>query len=122
MKKSEKQSRVLSFRKCVYKYAMEFGLVDWEIFTESEDHEGSRAVCHFNLESKISTIAYNPNWLFCESVSLSEIERVAFHECAELFLCKITRMLDHYYSEPVVNKEMHTVIRFLENIKFGFTI
>ena len=113
----KKEEKIKYFKSCVYKYIEFFGLFDWEVHIFYQDKPQARASCYCNIPGKIASICYS-EWVISKESTKKEINKVAFHEVCELFLSEISNYLEDrslYTDEKVVNKLIHTIIRFLEN-------
>lgn len=50
-----------------------------------------------------------------ESTNDDKIKVAAFHEVCEVMLIRLRSLADDYYSFDIVNREVHSIIRRLEN-------
>jgi len=104
------KSHCLVFQK--YFEVSTFELVfDW---TE-EDCRGS---IYFDTAGRIATVFLNREFAIDEKTSLRLIEKVAFHEMAELFLADQHLIIEKHTDYQTASTEIHKIIRFLENKLF----
>lgn len=103
------------------KFIKELGLNSWEIFiTMSNKDDGARSIAAMcSRIGRQMEIKPDKRWLK-SNPSDKELEIVAYHEVLEVLLLRIRGMLMVEFSEERVDEEIHTVIRTLENAKFGF--
>lgn len=107
------------FQKECLKWIKKFGLLDWHVEFFHEDWSESRGDCKWDGVGMIASINLNPNWRNTK-VSNTAIKRCAFHEVGHLLLGKIHLLANRRYSvtENLVDSEVHSVIRRLENLFF----
>ena len=113
------KANIKYFNKRVYFYQKYFGLEDWEISIFSQKDNRTRARCNFNMEGRIASIHYSKSWIKDKRVKKEEVNRVAFHEVAELFLSDTRIGLLASMAEPLADEKIHKIIRFLENKILG---
>ena len=113
-KKPKTNQTLETFKKLCQKYINYFGLHDFHVGYEMEDQEEGVA-CNYYLSregGQVVTLALNSSFEF----SPENLKLTAKHEIIEaLVLGKIRDMLLNYYSENVVDEEIHRVVRMLEN-------
>jgi len=108
--------KINHFKKSVNEFQEYFGLWNWEISIDVLDKGNkNRGECSWNWTGGVATISYGKEWIARKNVSMDEVRKTAFHECAELFLCSTTIDLEKHYSWDYAQKASHEVIRFLEN-------
>ncbi len=106
------------FIRSVLKYMEIFGMKDWEVFCEYSDDKESRATCSGRSTNRVANFILSSDWIKKESPIEMDIDKVAFHEVCELFLWGMRLLAEGLYNTEVVDKEIHVIIRTLENIMF----
>ena len=100
-------------------YLDRLSLHNWHI--EFELHENSmpenKASVAYYFEGCTATCIVQASLL--ENHPDIEIKRCAFHEVCELLLADIGAYLESMFAEHFVAKQIHNVIRRLENLEFG---
>jgi len=112
MKKADK------FKKYVAKWQIKLGMLDWEIYVDSDKSDKNRGWINADTVGRIAVIFYNEKWI--QKASEKEIERVAFHEVVEILLYPITENLNVFYSDDYCVELTHKVIRTLESAILGY--
>lgn len=115
--KLTKKQKILIFKKAVRKWSEYFGLHDWEVFIKPLKTE-SRAECHWDYNGRIATIFFGEKWISSD-ITEAEIDRVAFHEVAELFCYFLMDAIRDSRGSFHAQECTHRVIRFLENKILG---
>lgn len=116
-----KNKAMMLFKKYCKKYIELFGLKNFEYditWDDPDDEERRRAGFNMNLTGGLVTIWLSRDWIRDSESSEKEIERTAFHEICETMLCQLRSMADEYHNYDRVDKEIHRVIRRLENFHF----
>ena len=114
-----KQQKIKLFKESVRKWQEYFGLCDWEIFTDDMDEDDARARASWNYNGRIATIYYDNEWINRKNMSKKEIDRVAFHECAEIYFYFIHHPIKDQRGKDYAEECVHKVIRLLENKILG---
>lgn len=104
------------YKKSFKRYAEFFGMKNYEIFFCLDKEDDGRGRIEVNYQDKIANVC------LCNGVlggNVNDVDKVAFHEAAELFCFEhFSRYLDDF--DRVVGSKIsvpatHSVIRFLEN-------
>ena len=91
-----------------------FGLTDYRIeFFMSEEINGARGQTEDYKDLMALDITF-PTELHDET-GIEKIKKTAFHEVCEGMLMRVREMANQHYNWELVNKEIHTTIRRLEN-------
>lgn len=114
--------KIILFKQKVGECLKEFGLLGFDTRVEVTNKEKVRGSCYINLASRQLIIYYADRWLLLDSVDEDEISRVAYHECAEAFLAQINLLLMPYYSKDIIDSQLHNIIEYLCNKKFGIRL
>lgn len=115
--------KIKFFTERVLIYQKYFGLLSYEIDILPQIKNGTNASTLFNdgdlgKASRRVTIAYSLGFINDEKTTLDEIDKSAFHEICELFLGKIRFFAEYGISPVLVDNEIHSIIRTLENTLF----
>lgn len=108
-----------SFKKFCRQYLDLFGLRDWEAFISHTKDEDNRASCTVNgTDHRMVNLNLAKDWDADWGLKITdeEIRKCALHEVLELRMWEIRKMLRVFYSEEVVDEQIHKIIRTLENI------
>lgn len=99
------------------------GLVSWRIIYEfsndfSEDWDvDAKAMFRWDLQSKAATIWLNKDW--AENAVMEDICQTAYHEVYEISLVPLRCLAQNaYVVNGQVEREVHTIIRTMENTQF----
>jgi len=107
-----------AYKKYVRKYIKELGLAGWDYGFRFEQSDNSLATVEYYSDGRCCHFYLSTNWNIPPVDSM--IERVAFHECLELLLQELKRFcFSRNFTDIDLEKEVHTVIRSLENLFFG---
>lgn len=111
------------YKDCVKYFLNYFGLLQWEVhfYYEALNPDARSSVEWGELRGRIACFYINPEWIEEKDLSNGEIKRVAFHEVIELLLCELRHLANHPEESrtyDLVDKEVHSVIRVLENTLF----
>lgn len=107
-----------SYKKYVRKYLKKLGLLGWDYSFRFEPSDVSLASIEYYTDGRVCYFYLSSNWNIppCDSM----IERVAFHECLELLMQEVKRFcFSRNFNETDLEKEVHSIIRALENLFFG---
>ena len=105
------------FEKECIKWQTLLGLNGWNVETYFEkDEDNCRATCEAQMADRFAAIVLSKTWDIKPTKKL--LDMVAFHEMSELLLTKIDSMLRIHFNDAVINQELHTIIRTLENLLF----
>ena len=110
----KKLTKVNKFKKSVIKYQDYFALFQWEIHVFEKTME-NRAEVIWNDTGGIVSVYYSKKWIEDKDVDLNEVDKVAFHEMAELFLQEQYDLIGRSNGWDKAQKQTHNIIRFLEN-------
>jgi hypothetical protein len=113
----KRKQRIKYFKKCVKKFQRVLGLLNWDIHVIKQDKEETRASAYWHSENRCATICWSKTWIDQQRLKKTEIRKVAFHEALEVLCCDNTEALREHYSEKVVEKIMHNILRTIENIQ-----
>ena len=95
-----------------------FSLAEYRIeFFISDEANGTRGQTEGYGHLMAADIIF-PTELHKET-DIRKIRKAAFHEVCEVMLLKLRKFGDDYYNFEIINKEVHTVIRRLENSIFN---
>ena len=119
MAKTTKKDLELFQKECK-KWIEIIGLKEFEcVFADDSADYGTRAQVMVDLVGGISTYFFAGDWDGnATKISSTEVRVVAFHEVMEVMLWELAAMAKMYISEDVVEKEVHKIIRRLENTLF----
>ena len=108
------------FKKEVNKWIEIIGLKEFEcVFADDSADYGTRAQVMVDLIGGISTYFFAGDWDGnANKISNREVKIVGFHEVMEVMLWELAAMAKMYVNEEVVEKEVHKIIRRLENSLF----
>jgi hypothetical protein len=107
-----------TYKKYVKHYLTVMGLVGWDYSFVFEESKISLASVAYGCEGRIARFYLSNVWSTppCDSM----LERVAFHEVHELLLAELVRAATRRtFNEDDFEKEIHSVIRTMENLIFG---
>lgn len=99
------------------KWQQRLGLMSWELFFEHKDIE-DRAQCEANgLAARMACLRLATEWedAWDNKLTTDAIKKLALHEMLELFFWETRDMLQEHYSEYAIEREIHRLIRTLEN-------
>jgi hypothetical protein len=112
--KTTKQHFELFKKECEY-WIDKFGLTEYRIeFFLNEKANGSRGLSE-DYGHLMAIDIYFPTDLHKET-DIEKIKTAAFHEVCEVLLMRARGMMSEYYNFEIANKEIHTIIRRLENL------
>lgn len=121
-----KEIHLAKFETYVRKWQQKLGLQDWEIhvrWVSPSDHgmEDSRAAVFPDANGGIATVVLSQEWDTHTKAGDKELEFIAFHELAHVFLAKLIRTAETYpmMVGGVKEIEEHAVIRKLEYLILG---
>jgi len=97
------------------KWIIFWGISEYRIEFYHEKIDGSRAQTKDYGHTMACDIIFSKE--LC-STEIDKIKKAAFHEVCEVMLMKIRDMADTDHSFSVVNQEIHSIIRRLENTVF----
>ena len=101
------------FKNEVRKWATNLGLKDWGISVEMDELESDRvAECQYENHNRYAIITIDSA---IEKPSRKSLELTAIHETLELVMADIREALCAFYNAEMVDKQVHRVIRTLEN-------
>jgi len=112
------KNKIQYFKDCTHEWIKYFGLFEWEVHFDIETNEGVRATCYYDAQGRIATMCYQNKWIK-EVKTKEEINRVTFHETAELFLYFVYDPIKKHSNHDEAQEAVHRVIRFLENKILG---
>ena len=114
MKTSIKQFEL--FKEECRKWIKFFGLIEYRIEffhggirqarAQTEDYDHMMA-CDITFAKELDDTTDN-----------EKIKMAAFHEVCEIMLMRLRSLADEYYSFGIVNREVHSIVRRLENCIF----
>lgn len=109
----KKNNELQKFEKECRKWICFFGLTEWRWSFAIREDAKYNAETRYDVENKsaVVTVSSIP---FAEST----IEKVAFHEVAEMMLVGITHELGYYVNGSIVRQRAHEIVRRLENSVF----
>ena len=108
------------FKKEFLKWYHEFSLYHIEIyFRHQDDDNGGLAWCNFESNGMVATINLQKTWPGSKP-NRAVIQKVAFHECMELFLYHARNISNsRFVTRAEGEEEWHRIIRTLESVVFG---
>ena len=109
------------FKGYVEKYINKFGIKHYEYFIQMDGDKDNRATTHVEITDGIAVVVLSSSWLNEEDPSRKEIERVALHEVCEILLSHLGEMAKRHYNHLIVERELHKIIRVLENVFLGIS-
>jgi hypothetical protein len=113
----ELDKNIILFKQKVGEYLKEFGLLGFDTKVEVTNRMDVRGSCYVNLINRQLIVYYSASWIV--NAEEDEISRVAYHECAEAFLAQINTMLMPHYSKDAISTQLHNIIEYMCNKKFG---
>lgn len=105
-------------KRCIH-WAKELGLHGIE-FTFLHDDEESRGSYQIVYEDGVCVVHFQVEWDWPRPRTKKEINRIAFHEMAEIMIQPLKDLARERYNEEVVSGEAHKIVRRLENLVLGF--
>jgi len=120
---NDKQKTLVKyFEKKVNHYFFKvFKLYDYELAIDSQKDPDSRASAYWYKKrngAQIITICWSKEWIN-DIPTKKEVDKVAFHECAEALLSELDQLIkDRYIQKVEIQAAIHRVIRRLENSIF----
>jgi len=108
------------FRKEVFKWVRNFGLLDWDVRVEHGGVEDDNAAeCAYNVQAKSAIIRLSKNFTWTESFTLTDIKEAAFHEVGELLLCQFGYLAEsRYVTIEQIESVRHGILARLLNCCF----
>ena len=103
------------FKKECEKWIAYFGLIDWQVHFDHEERNDCRAAIYYDCSGKVCTITLNTIWTHSAPGGM---KKLAFHEVCELLLGPLSEHAGAVYNHGIVQEQVHTVIRRLENTIF----
>ena len=103
------------FKQEAQQWIERFGVKSYDITFTHEDDGDHLASCGADSGSRIAIINLSATDLGELDVTNASIQRAAFHEVLELLMWEITTLLRNFFSEDIVIKKTHEVIRAIEN-------
>ena len=101
------------FKKSVKKWRDRLGLRDWEIAVDKDDLDDNVVGnCFYEPQNRHATISIDKG---LKGLTDRGIGLIALHETLELLLADLRNSLDSFYNADMVDKQIHRVIRKLEN-------
>ena len=89
----------------------DLGLMDWDCIFKLEDLETSNAAVRYHIPARKATFR-----LAQSREEFRPVEEHALHEALELLLAEIAVYLGAYYSDDLINNEVHRVINRLMTV------
>lgn len=104
----KKNNDLETFGKEVEKWISKLGLYDWDTRCIIEDKISANGHVYLNPISRKATVC------LCENrESIVTLEEIAKHEALEILLADIGNLLQSYYSNDLIDDEIHKVINRL---------
>ena len=116
MKTTKKHFEI--FKKEVEKWIKNFGLFDWEIQVEHGNisNNDNSAECQYNIMAKNAVLRLNTNFTETQPFTDKDVRAAAFHEVAELLLCRLGFLAENrYITYNEIEIERHSIIARLLN-------
>ena len=104
------------FCKSFLKYLDFFGVTGWEVlfYHDDPDDEDIDAYVRANIQNRTILVG------LYKEISREDVDFLAFHEAAEVFLYKLRYLADsRYIVKDEIDEEVHNLIRVLESRFFG---
>ena len=103
------------FKKHVKKWRDCFGLNQYRLTVEFDKIEDADTAAETGMDAQngLAHITLNKN---CYGLSDKFLNELAFHEVVEVLLNPLRSMANRHYNWQLVDKEIHQVIRTLENV------
>lgn len=121
-KKKDNAEEVISFfKERVYFYQKELGLQSYRIDILPQIKENTQASIYdgdtdMQRSNRRVTIAYSVEFIHDKDTTLDAVDLSAFHEVCELMLMDLRRFAEKSCSEVIIDREVHKIIRTLENV------
>jgi hypothetical protein len=120
-KKDNAEEFISFFKERVYFYQKELGLLSYWVDILPQMKEGTQASTYdgdtdMQRSNRRVTIAYSLDFMHAKDTTLVEVDKSAFHEVCEVMMLDIRRYAEKSCSEVIIDKEIHKVIRTLENV------
>jgi hypothetical protein len=120
-KKDPADALIAFFKERVYFYQKELGLHSYWVDILPQMKEGTQASTYdgdtdMQRSNRRVTIAYSLDFMHEKDTTLVEVDKSAFHEVCEVMLLDLRRHAEKSCSEVIIDKEVHKVIRTLENV------
>lgn len=106
------------FKKEVRAWVDTFGLKQYELQFTNEYDACNVATVDADTTAGMASFNLSNEW-DNHPLTKAEVARAAFHEVYELLLFEIRQLLGVFYSQDVVNKKIHDVVRRAENHQFS---
>lgn len=106
------------FRAKVLYYMDILNLNNYRSFFNIQEKPGVRASVYFVEDSHIASFCMSIEWLREDHIQTEDIEQTAFHEVIEVLLCQVRYIMSNretFFSEHIIEKEIHSIIRTMEN-------
>lgn len=119
--KKQIDKNIQTFTKAVKKYQRMFNLLDWRVVVNEQIKPDVRASCYTVNSGQIANICYSLSWVNNPETTAQELKTSAFHEIMELMLMNMRVLAEDrnmLRDEELVDKEVHKIIRILENTVF----
>lgn len=120
--KKEYEKRIKFFKERVSFYQNLLGLISYEIDVLPQVKDGVEGSMYgedniFTDTQHRVTIAYTISYLSNVKTTYSDIDRTVFHEILEVLFSDIRCLMKTVYSESLVDRKIHCLIRTFENVK-----
>lgn len=120
-KKDNSEEFISFFKERVRFYQKELGLQSYCIDILPQIKENTHASTYDGDTDKQRSnrrlnIAYTLDFMHDKDTTFEEVDKSAFHEVCEVLLLDLRRYADKSCSEVIIDKEVHKVIRTLENV------
>lgn len=120
-KKDNAEEFISFFKERVYFYQKELGLQSYRIDILPQIKENTQASIYdgdtdMQRSNRRVTIAYSVEFIHDKDTTLDAVDMSAFHEVCELMLMDLRRFAEKSCSEVIIDREVHKIIRTLENV------
>jgi len=120
-KKDNAEEFISFFKERVYFYQKELGLQSYRIDILPQIKENTQASIYdgdtdMQRSNRRVTIAYSVEFIHDKDTTLDAVDLSAFHEVCELMLVDLRRFAEKSCSEVIIDREVHKIIRTLENV------
>jgi hypothetical protein len=114
MKTTKHHARIFE-RECEYWFDY-FGQKDWERWYEHKMLDGATGEADANESHRLAIIRVSKDFKkYNKQEGMWELYKSAFHEVCEVLFCDLARLASKSCSDDLVIKEVHRLIRILEN-------
>jgi len=108
------------YKKEFMKWVDIFGLKGWKLYFYLRESDIAFGSCSATLIGRCATITLS-KFMDKEDYSIKKVKDIAFHECCELFMARITCLAEcRHTTKDEIPEEIHNIIRTMEYIKENY--